>query len=315
MRLWLLPSTVLSSTPTWPTPPHLNKQPTPPSPLLPFIQPPLLFPFFSTIHLHPGQWPCNVSFIDQSLVSPSSTVHIISSAPLTHIDSATIPRTSVKISSIDCLSLFPNSTYSEHLEKVGQSRSKAYRSSPSSSTKPQETVPVKARLPERERDDLGFHVEKEIILETQTCIGDSFGLLRTPPFLHSPNTPSEPFFVVSTTTHLPSTSSPSLRPALYFYRPFPPPSPIPLGPQTLFPLNRDRTQNDFHPRLQPSLVLDFPEEEENKGEGGVRHFRSLAISPDGGGWIVGVGDRGLRGVWREVRERKGRGERMELEKG
>ena len=170
---------------------------------------------------------------------------------------------------------------------------------------------MKARLPERERDDLGFHVEKEIILETQTCIGDSFGLLKTSSFRHSPDLPSEPFLVVPTTTHLPSTQSPSLNPALYFYRPFPPPSPTPLGPQTLFPLNRDRTQNDFHPRLQPSLVLDFPEEEENE-RGGVRHFRSLAISPDGGGWIVGVGDRGLRGVWREVRERKGR-ERMDLE--
>jgi len=296
IRLWQLPSTVVSSTPTWPTPPLLNKHPLAPSPRSPFVPSPILSPFFTTIHLHPGQWPCSVSFVSPSLTSPPSTVHIISSAPLTHPDAATTPRTSIKISSIDCLSVLPDSTSSQHLQKADQSRSTAHLSSSGTSTRLHEVVSPKARLPESQRDDLGFRVEKEIILESQICVGDAFGQLQTPPFQHPYLPSSEPFLVVPTITHLPETKDSSLQPSLYFYRPFPPPSSNPPKAQTLFSPSRDRSLNDFHPRLQPSLVLDLPKDE---NEGSIRHFRSLALSPGGAEWIVGVGDRGLRGVWWE----------------
>jgi hypothetical protein len=143
---------------------------------------------------------------------------------------------------------------------------------------------------EDETDDLGFRVEKEIVLEGMNCcIGDQIGNTRNGPFkrVSTGDEGHEMVLVVSTTVFGRDSTvedeDEESKGGLYFFRPFaglPPTSDTSSmatsnigstaaanGPQAkitkkervakLFPEERDRTLHDFHPRLRPSFVLDY----------------------------------------------------------
>ncbi|GAA5896193.1 uncharacterized protein JCM6883_006830 [Sporobolomyces salmoneus] len=329
IKLWRLPPSIFNATPTWPKPPHLYRHPPPPTSL---VHPPVIEPFFSTILVHPGQWPTCVSFLD----SPVPT--IVSVAPLTHQEAATIPRTSVKIWTIDSLSTLPNKSFDYHLFKRDLSRSKAqqHTSAEDSKEKVHDTIPLKPRRPEGEEDGLGFRIEKEIVLEgLNCCIGDQIGISRAGPFRQGQGEADgklEEAFLVVPTTLLGGgfdTEEEKEAAGLYLYKPF---LSIPVTRETtstssktqskvervskLFPQDRERPLHDYHPRLRPSLRLEYPlsrneqalgqaeggEEEETRRKKDLVHFRCVAVSPGAGNWIVGVGDNGLLSSWRETRK-------------
>ncbi|GAA5961899.1 hypothetical protein JCM3765_006429 [Sporobolomyces pararoseus] len=320
IRLWQLPPSIFNATATWPTPPNLYQHPPPPSSLL---HPPIVEPFFSTIHLHPGQWPTQVSFLDSIIPT------ILSIAPLTHPEASTIPRTSIRVSTVDCLSTVPNKSFDSHLASHEFSMSRAKRPREDSKSPP-EVVPLKPRLAIEEPDDLGFRVEREIVLEgMNSCVGDQVGISRIGPF--RPSKPSRgavagaQFFVVPTTLDSEETLEEEKDAAgLYFFRPFAaaPSTSDSRGPKTsangpvklsgiesskkqriskLFPEDRERSIFDYHTRLRPSSFIKYREfgQQDDSDEEISVHFRCVAVSPGRGEWIIAVGDGGLVGLWKE----------------
>ncbi|GAA6061909.1 hypothetical protein JCM10212_000534 [Sporobolomyces blumeae] len=393
IKLWALPESVLSATPTWPTPSTgLFRHPAePPSR---FVHPPLVPPIFSTIYVHPGQWPSQVQFVSPtSPAHPSTGVTVLSVAPTSHRRAGTDPRTSVKVWDIDWLSVLPDRNMEQHTAEADLLRSrwrgevnvamdrererraggtKGERKSEGHGSLPRKSLKgVKPRPPPGEPDDLGFRVAKEAVVEGLWCVGDQVGVSRWSTFksrrwtqrdrdeddAESPDVGTEEeelFFVIPTMTRLPQTrtSSTDSEPALYFFRPFAPSETdfvlnesrrakesvkVPSGAEKadarravvdhLFPKDRDRELHDFVPRLHPSLVVDLPRASTSlpaatrvgpsrsssesdstdddfarpmTGRGEVVHFRCVAVSPGRGDWIVGVGDGGVRGVWRRT---------------
>ena len=295
IRLWQLPPSIFNVTPTWPTPPDLYQHPLPPSSL---IHPPVIEPFFSTIHLHPGQWPTQVSFLDSTIPT------ILSIAPLTHPQASTIPRTSIKISTIDCLSTLPNKSFDSHLASRDLTISQAKRTSKDGKDAP-EVIPLKPRLAIEEPDELGFRIEREIVLEGMNCcVGDQIGISRRGPFRLSANTGGrgEQFFVVPTTIDDSEETLEDEKDAagLYFFRPFTAPSSTADSNGTttstngngtttsmnangttklygidsskkdrvskLFPEDRERSIFDYHTRLRPSSMIKYRPSLEDAGE-------------------------------------------------
>lgn len=63
--------------------------------------------------------------------------------------------------------------------------------------------------------------------------------------------------------------------------------------EALFPLDGVR-QRDFIPEILPSKILELRVEQEREKV----HFRSIEIQPEGGKWMLGVGDNGLVAYWR-----------------
>ncbi|GAA5983056.1 hypothetical protein JCM5350_006795 [Sporobolomyces pararoseus] len=329
IRLWQLPPSIFDATPTWPTPPNLYQHPLPPSSL---IHPPVIEPFFSTIHLHPGQWPTQVSFLDSTIPT------ILSIAPLTHPQASTIPRTSIKISTIDCLSTLPNKSFDSHLASHHLSISQAKRTSKDGRIAP-EVIPLKPRLAIEEPDDLGLRIEKEIVLEGMNCcVGDQVGISRRGPFRLSTNIGGgggEQFFVVPTTLDDSEETLEDEKDAagLYLFRPFTAPSSTADSHETttstngngttklngidsskkdrvskVFPEDRERSIFDYHTRLRPSSMIKYRpscedagevRREEESDEEGLIHFRCVAVSPGRGEWVVAVGDGGRLALWKE----------------
>lgn len=64
--------------------------------------------------------------------------------------------------------------------------------------------------------------------------------------------------------------------------------------EVLFPLDEVR-QRDFVPEILPSQILELKVERELLEK---VHFRSIEIQPEGGKWMLGVGDNGLIAYWR-----------------
>lgn len=328
IKLWHLPRSTFDATPPWPTPPHLYRHPAPHTEL---VHPPVIEALFSTILLHPGQWPAQVSFLD----GPVPT--IVSMAPLTSSTGAITPRTSIKIWTVDCLSTLPNRAFDSHLSSHDLSRTRTRRKTGNEDREAVDPVPLKPTVPEGESEDLGFRIEKEIVLEgLNCCIGDRIGIYRHGPFrfdsgdvTEDGENASEGFLAVPTTKLADGYASDAEKEAagLYLFRPFSAFGTLPCATSNrvgnksvefakeeriakLFPPDRERPLHDFHPRLRPSSILEYPdtqgsrgstEEERANGErtrGDLIHFRCVAISPGTGEWIIGVGDEGLIASWR-----------------
>ncbi|GAA6047229.1 hypothetical protein JCM3770_006961 [Rhodotorula araucariae] len=340
IKLWQLPSSVLSATPYWPHTPLYRHPPTPP----PFSHAPLIHPpIFSSYAVHPGQWP------DQVFFASPTTCTILSKAPVTHPDARFSPRTGVKLWVPSVLDVLPSASSSagDRCAAVGRARLAARAQGP-------QAVPallaLQAPLPPYARSDSAFRVLNEAVLETQTCVGDSIGWHR--PLAGADTRAEDPFFVVATATPLPVRAEAMNEEALYFFRPFAPPpfAPTPASPtpaassairpggsssagisatparasaataraaeldaavDALFPPGRDRAAHDFTPRLLPSAVADvFPPSSTGAGAGrGWRnrererervHWRAVAVSP-GGGDVVAAGDEGAVAVFRRRR--------------
>ncbi|GAA5928756.1 hypothetical protein JCM1841_001045 [Sporobolomyces salmonicolor] len=341
VKIWQLPSHILSLTPSWPSPNTslYNHPPSPP----PFSHPPLLGPpIFSSLFIHAGQWP------DQVVFASSTTCSVLSKAPVTHRDTSHSPRTSVKLWTPDVLDVLPNRLQEEWLRVVDRADSRTKREREKRALP--EVKSLKPKLPLDERDELGFRVEREAVVEGQNCVADTMGWVR--PAVFRENAGAEGgvdnlFFVLSTSTAIPPNPDPNCNPALYFFRPFaptpfppkptmqpsqpafassskptPPDNPIVRLASALFPPDRERPRYDFTPRLLPSLVVDLPSPPSSRlsptpisppsseglaardsvslpaSKATVLHFRCVAVQPNGAGWVVGVGDGGVKGCWR-----------------
>ncbi|GAA5902199.1 hypothetical protein JCM5296_006626 [Sporobolomyces johnsonii] len=278
IKIWQLPPSILALTPPWPSP-NTSLYCHPPSPP-PFAHPPLLGPpIFSSLFIHTGQWP------DQVVFASHTTCSVLSKAPVNHPDASHSPRTSVKLWTPNVLDVLPNSRQDERLREVDRADSRRKRKREKRALP--EVKSLKPKLPLDKRDELGFRVEKEAVVEGQNCVGDTMGWAR-PTIVGKKEGAEEgvdePFFVLSTSTPIPPNSDPNSNPALYFFRPFAP-TPLPPQPTTqpsqpafasssskskppddslarlasaLFPSDRERPRHDFTPRLLPSLVVDLP---------------------------------------------------------
>lgn len=319
----------------------------------------MINPYFSTIHVHRGQWPLQVQFLPSTQCSTAS-LKILSTGQLSHGDesggSSKYPRMECKVWEVESLSsttMEGGGNFEDHFEKVDVNRSSLrglLRRDDELDVNEEEGVggqeswiPLKPRIPPEQSDELGFKIQWSCVLEGIRCIGDRIGVYDSNrgPFKRQEreeDEEEESFFVVPTSTRLPRSTKVDEedRPALYFFRPFAPPPIASTSTSTttlttskakeeeeidrLFPSDRERPIHDFTPRLKPSLVIDVSQpststammnveksrKEDEDGElDEVVHFRCLTVSPDGARWIVGVGDGGLRRVWRRVEGEKG----------
>ncbi|GAA5988390.1 hypothetical protein JCM11641_005460 [Rhodosporidiobolus odoratus] len=185
IKLWHLPPSLLSATPSFPSSPlqPIYKHPAPPPAASLSQAPSLAAPIFSSHAVHPGQWPTSVRFVD-----PTSAL-ILSTAPVSHPDARFSPRKSVKFWTPFELDLSVSQSFSERDTK---------------------------KTSAKQRTSSAFRVAKEVVLESQDCIGDRVGWF-------APSRPrgievggaDEPFLVVPSTT-----SAHEGYEGLYFYRPF-----------------------------------------------------------------------------------------------
>ncbi|GJN91830.1 hypothetical protein Rhopal_004853-T1 [Rhodotorula paludigena] len=319
IKIWHLPSSVLSATPYWPTTPVYRRtssqghQPHDMPVAIPPSPSPMPPPIFSSYALHPGQWP------DQVLFASPTTCTVLSKAPVSHPTSRFSPRTSVKVWVPTALDVLPSSQRAAHEREMERSRGEVQaKDAATSGRAPLEVLATCPPLPSGARSESSFRVLYEAVLEGQSCVGDRMGWYRpsSSSASSSAREREEPYFVLPTATPLPSPGGRSaLDPALYFFHPFAPLSlPHSLAPNAsqadkiaaardaLFPPERDRTMHDFHPRLRPTQVVDV-ERVEAKARDGV-HFRAVGVQGEPGGAVVAVGDGGRIVVLR--RRRKGR---------
>lgn len=331
IRMWHIPRAVFESTPYWPSTPLF----TPPEkPRSAPRQPPVLGPpFFSTLAIHPGQWP------DQVLFASPTTCAVISKAGVSHERAQHSPRKSVKVWVPTILDVLPDMLAGP--AAALQPRPDSGVGAASGPSEILDLSSIQTCLPTDARSDGAFRIAYEAVVEDQNCVGDKIGWYR-PPRLRRRDAAAlveDAFFAIPTGSILPlsnSASSSSDRPSLFFFRPFAlPPSPsrvrshtktsgesstamrrtASLGtsqsgsnlvpshihtPETLaealFPPDRDRDAHDFTPRLLPSFVTD-----ELPGAGSrdqeLVHARCVAVDPDGAKHVVAVGDGGLLAVW------------------
>ncbi|GAA5979974.1 hypothetical protein JCM11641_008251 [Rhodosporidiobolus odoratus] len=187
IKLWHLPPSLLSATPSFPSSPlqPIYKHPAPP-PAAPLSQAPsLAAPIFSSHAVHPGQWPTSVRFVD-----PTSVL-ILSTAPVSHPDARFSPRKSVKFWTPFKLDLSVSQSFTERDTK---------------------------KTTAKQRTSRAFRVAKEVVLESQDCIGDRVGWFapsRSRALGIEVGGADEPFLVVPSTT-----SAHEGYEGLYFYRPF-----------------------------------------------------------------------------------------------
>lgn len=327
IRLWYIPRTVFAATPYWPTTPLWVPPEKPPSTN---SRPPVLGPpFFSSLAVHPGQWP------DQVLFASPTTCEIVSKASVAHELATFSPRKSVKVwvpTMLDLGSTAVDRTKAPQWSFEGGPRSDWGT----------DLSMVQSHLRPDARSDAAVHIAYEAVLEDQNCIGDEIGWYR-PRGRATQAAVEEPFFVVATNPSLSYADTASGRRqdgTLYFYRPFAPslgagrdkpalstsshdPSAADRGPAPavdpstlgtapserlhpvdrtvaeLFPPTRDRSAHDFVPRLLPSFVSDgfSPAAQHDPAPSSLPHVRCVAVDPNGGGYVVAVGEGGFVRVW------------------
>lgn len=229
--IWPLPPSLLSATPTFPTsgssPPFSHpSSPSPPSRRpVPSLSPPL----FSSLSIHPGQWPSSVAF-----ASPAHAL-IISSAPVTHHDATLAPRKCVKLWSADFLDVAPSREAEEgrrRWEREVAEFETAKRQGAGGGAAGADRGPRRFPTFTQEdglkwRSDSGFRVKYEVVLEGQHCIGDKIGYYRPLSSMEAGDDGvQEPLIAVPTVLTAGGSENGD---GLYFFRPFTAP---PLSPSS-----------------------------------------------------------------------------------
>ncbi|KAL8293455.1 hypothetical protein RQP46_000156 [Phenoliferia psychrophenolica] len=155
--------------------------------------------------------------------------------------------------------------------------------------------PLEEDLKPQANRPLAFKVRLQVDLTDPTFIGCTLGLHRTPDYLTS--LINEPFLVYPTST--PPLALLTFTPQSLRQFGEPPPNAsqaerVKFLDEAMWPPNRKRPMYDHFPRMSPAVVTDV-----EAPLGAV--FRTIAVEPQGGRFLLGVGDDGLQAVWRVQR--------------
>lgn len=264
IKIWTIPSDLLG--PTWPSHP-----PVPSSSLKPRVGMTQIIgpPIFSSANVHSGQWITEVRFLSGSDASVLSRAQL-SQMPAGH------SSTLVRIWTADVLN--PH----KGRDDCAPGRMRAARDPLANDVGPDGPAP------------LAFKVHTQVDLTDPCFIGTKMGLHLKPSAPPAADGINETFFV------LPTTAVPR---ALISYTPnllrqFGDLEHLPSRAAKLaallaaqFPPDRKRPMyDDFH-RMSPAAVTDIDGDDEVL-------FRAIAIEPNGARFVLGVGDGGVRAVWR-----------------
>lgn len=308
IKIWQIPVKLLETFTTWPLqPPH----PPGRSKTLPFQ---LLGPPILSVRVHPGQW------CDQALWASSHNLTIISKASrlINIIDTKDASKKLVKEVKV----------WLPLISTVQDGRKEKNRKMSSVIVPPEFTSDEVNHETLREVLDGGDSEHAQTVdkrnsswsslgvihLGNGNRIGESFGFLRPSSLEHLDEPPGDTVLMVSTSkeslsffTPLSSRQFETTTPSSEYTLPLklssvPPPNPPPkyLSKKARhhnltsleFPPTRDRSANEFDPRLSPAFVSNL------KGKAGKGVFNCVAISPEEGKWVIGVGLDGCWVVWR-----------------
>ncbi|GAA5891001.1 hypothetical protein JCM6882_008879 [Rhodosporidiobolus microsporus] len=219
IHLWRLPDTLLSATPSFPSTPTepVFRQPARRPHIPPGFQPPSLPPpIFSSLAIHPGQWPLSVRFASRT------SCLIFSSAPFLHDDARFAPRKSVKLWVPSILDVAASKVLQDRQNSLDEAFA---RLSTKDGPKFLDSGESKLFPPQPHGEGLkwesssAFRVKGEAVVEGQACVGDRFGW-------YSPRAAEmadergfdEPVLVFPTST--PTAKDGLSGDGLYFFRPF-----------------------------------------------------------------------------------------------